>query len=218
LRTPPGFDLYSKVVWITGSGLAIAREFAAAGCRLALTGNDPVDLERARLDLLARNAHVFTTRCDLTNLAQVDGAVEAVLNRYGQLDILVNNPGVIEPANRGELSLADFERAMEVMFWGVVYPTRAALPYMIERRAGRIVNLVADSRVSSHLLPRDCANLAATGFSAGLRAELAPQGITVVTLVSEMCAENEIRAARRVVTATIRGQWRAAPSPVPRLT
>src|SRR5207253_8475561 len=199
--------LYSKVVLITGGagglGLALAREFAAEGCRLAFAGNDPGDLDLARQDLEARGAHVFTTRCDVTNLAQVDGAAEAVVNHYGQIDILVNNAGRIETAEQREMSLEDFERAMDVMFWGLVYPTRAALPHMLDRRGGRIVNIVsAGIKTPAHLLPRDCAKFAAIGFSEGLRAELLPDGISVVTIVPPAIAMNEGRTARHIVTAT----------------
>jgi NAD(P)-dependent dehydrogenase (short-subunit alcohol dehydrogenase family) len=210
LRKPAGLDLYSKVVLITGSagglGLALAREFAAEGCRLALAGNDPAGLDQTRHDLQARGAPVFITRCDVTNLAQVDGATEAVIDHYGRIDILVNNAGRIDPAALREMSLEDFERAMDLMFWGIVYPTRAVLPQMLERRAGRIVNIVSgDGHAAPHLLPRDCAKFAAIGFSEGLRAELLPEAISVITIVPPVAPQSDARTARHIVTAARRG-------------
>src|SRR5262249_45480683 len=125
MRKPAGMDLYSKVVLITGRasglGLALAREFAAEGSRLALACNDPSELYAARQELEARGAHVFTARCDVTNLAQVEGVVGTVVNHYGQIDILINNAEGIVSADLREMSLDDFERAMDVMFWGIVY-------------------------------------------------------------------------------------------------
>src|SRR5262252_1306446 len=94
LRKPAGFDLYSKVVMIAGKtdelSLALAREFAAEGSKLALAGNDSAELDLARQDLEARRAKLFSARCDVTNVAQVDGAIEAVIDHYGQIDILIN--------------------------------------------------------------------------------------------------------------------------------
>jgi NAD(P)-dependent dehydrogenase (short-subunit alcohol dehydrogenase family) len=210
MRKPAGMDLFSKVVMITGRadglGLALAREFAAEGAKLALIANDPAALDYARRDLEERRARVFTSRCDVTNMAQVDGAVEAVIDRYGQIDMLINNAGRIDAADLREMSLDDLERAMDVMFWGIVYPTRAALPHMLERRAGRIVNIVTGAPFASHLLPRDCAKSAAISFSEGLRAELLPAGIVVVTVAPGMLPMSESRLARHIVSAARRGE------------
>src|SRR5581483_2615778 len=207
----PGSSLYSKVVLITGSagglGLALAREFAAEGCRVALAGNDPNELDAGRRKLDELGTSVFTTRCDVTNLAQVDGAAEAVLNHYGRIDILINNAGRIAPAGLREMSLEDFESAMDLVFWGIVYPTRAVLPHMLERRSGRMVNVVSEgAHAAPHLLPRDCAKFAAIGFSEGLRNELLPEGISVVTIVPPATPPGETRTARQIVTATLRGE------------
>jgi NAD(P)-dependent dehydrogenase (short-subunit alcohol dehydrogenase family) len=210
MRKPAGLDLFSKVAMITGRagglGLALAREFAAEGARLALIANDPADLDYAHHDLIERGAHVFATRCDVTNMAQVDGAVEAVIDRYGQVDILINTAGRMETTDLEEISLDDLERAMDVMFWGIVYPTRAALPHMLERRGGRIVNVVTGAPFASHLLPRDCAKSAAISFSEGLRAKLLPVGVSVVTIAPGMLPTSESRLARHIVSAARRGE------------
>jgi short-subunit dehydrogenase len=83
------------------------------------------------------------------------------------------------------MTLQDYEHAMSVMFWGAVYPTLAVLPQMLARHSGRIVNITSISGKVSvpHLLPYSCAKFAAVGFSEGLRAELAREGITVTTIV-----------------------------------
>jgi NAD(P)-dependent dehydrogenase (short-subunit alcohol dehydrogenase family) len=94
------------------------------------------------------------------------------------------------------MPLADFEQAMELMFWGLLYPTRAVLPHMLERRGGRIVNITSWGGP----LPYDCARSAAVGFSEGLRAEVANQGITVMTIAPEA-----ISGAGQIVSAVSRG-------------
>jgi len=115
----------------------------------------------------------------------VERLVEEVTRRFGRVDVLVNNAGVIRVGPIQAMSVADFEEAMGVMFWGVVYPTLAVLPAMLERRQGRIVNITSiGGKVSvPHLLPYSSAKFAAVGFSEGLHAELAGKGITVTTVV-----------------------------------
>jgi NAD(P)-dependent dehydrogenase (short-subunit alcohol dehydrogenase family) len=207
LRRPTGASLFGKIVLITGAtsglGRTLAREFAAAGCKLALCALAPARLDGARQELEAHFAHVFTVRCDVTNPAQVDGMVETVVERYGRVDILVNNAS--RAAQGG--TLEDLEQAMEAMFWGIVYPTRAVLSHMQEQRAGCIVNITSDGGqpATAHLLPQDCARFAAIGFSEGLRSQLLPQNITVVTVAPAGLSMDESRAARQIVTATERG-------------
>jgi len=74
---------------------------------------------------------------------------------------------------------------MDVMFWGMVYPTMAVLPSMLRRRSGRIVNVtsIGGKIAVPHLVPYGCAKFAAVGFSEGLGAELRRKGISVTTVV-----------------------------------
>jgi NAD(P)-dependent dehydrogenase (short-subunit alcohol dehydrogenase family) len=212
LRRRVSDDLYGKVVLITGGahglGRLLAGQFAAEGAKLALCDHDPAELDLTRQELEARGTHVFALRCDVTNLAQVDGMIEAVLDRYGVVDVLVNNAGAAPTGAAQEMTLADVEQAMDAMFWGVVYPTRAVLPHMLERRAGRIVNIVTNGGklAAAHHVPQDCAKFAAIGFSEGLRSELLKENITVVTIAPGGISLNESRAARQIVTATERGE------------
>jgi short-subunit dehydrogenase len=83
------------------------------------------------------------------------------------------------------VTVQDFEDALGVMFWGVLYPTLAVLPQMRARRRGRIVTITSiGGKVSiPHLLPYTCAKFAAVGLSEGLRAELGQEGISVITIV-----------------------------------
>src|SRR5689334_20889000 len=184
----PVVDLYGQVVLITGGsrglGLALAREFAAAGCKVAICARDTSELERARQDLESRGAQVDTVRCDVTNLGEVDRLIGSVIEHFGRIDVLVNNAGTIQVGPVESMSLAEFEQAMDVMFWGVVYPTRAVLPQMLERQAGRVVNItsIGGKVAVPLLLPLDCAKIAAIRFSEGLRAELTGKGVKVVTI------------------------------------
>ena len=182
-------DLQGQVVLITGSsrglGLAMAEEFAQQGCRLVLCARDERELEEARRRVAALGAEVLAVPCDIADREQVQRLVDEATDRFGRVDVLVNNAGVIMVGPLQTQTLADFEEAMAIMFWGAVYPTLAVLPQMLARRSGRIVNITSiGGKVSApHLLPYSCAKFAAVGFSEGLRAELAKEGITVVTVV-----------------------------------
>jgi short-subunit dehydrogenase len=181
-------DLRGQVALVTGAsrglGFLIARELGREGCRLAICARDEAGLERVRDDLASRGAEVFAAPCDVADQAQVEGLVTEVTLRLGPVEVLVNNAGVIQAGPAVAMEVADFEQALGVMFWGVVYPTLAVLPQMRSRRRGRIVNVTSiGSKVSvPHLLPYCSAKFAAVGFSEGLRAEMAREGIVVTTI------------------------------------
>jgi NAD(P)-dependent dehydrogenase (short-subunit alcohol dehydrogenase family) len=182
-------DLRGQVALITGGsrglGFLLARAFAREGCRVAICARDEVDVERARRQLERGGAEVLAVPCDVAERAQVEALVAATGRRFGRVDVLVNNAGFIEVGPVQTMTIQDYERALGVMFWGGVYATYAVLPQMLERKSGRIVNITSiGGKVSvPHLLPYSCAKFAAAGFSEGLRAELAREGITVVTIV-----------------------------------
>ncbi len=102
----------------------------------------------------------------------------------GQIDILVNNAGIISAGPWHTLTRQDFEEFMDSMFWGMFNMTMAVLPQMRARKSGRIVNITSiGGKVSvPHLLSYSSAKFAAVGFSEGLHAELARDGIKVITV------------------------------------
>ena len=187
--TRPRGTLTGEVARITGGsrglGLLIARELAREGCSIAICARDERELARARDELAARGARVTAFRCDVADREQVETLVRLVTDRFGRIDILVNNASVIQVGPLESMTVGDFERAMAVNFWGTVYTTLAVLPQMRRRRAGRIVNIASIGGVVAvpHLLPYDAAKFALRGFSEGLRSELAGTGITVTTVV-----------------------------------
>jgi NAD(P)-dependent dehydrogenase (short-subunit alcohol dehydrogenase family) len=182
-------NLYGQVVLITGGsrglGLALAREFARAGCRLVLAARDAQELARAQQDLRPGGTEVLTVPCDVTDQEQVRSLVDQATQRFGRVDIVVNNAGIIQVGPMSTTTVEDFARALDVMFWGTLYPTLAVLPQMRARRRGHIVNITSIGGMVSvpHLLPYTCAKFAAVGLSEGLRAELGQEGIHVTTVV-----------------------------------
>jgi NAD(P)-dependent dehydrogenase (short-subunit alcohol dehydrogenase family) len=182
-------DLNGQVVLITGGsrglGYLLASEFARHGCRLVICARDELELERARADLERQGAEILAIPCDIADREAVERLVAEATTHFGRIDILVNNAGIIQVGPLQSMTLGDFQAAMDVMYWGVVYPTLAVLPQMQARKSGRIVNITSiGGKVSvPHLVPYSCAKFAAVGFSEGLRAELARGGIGVTTIV-----------------------------------
>ena len=184
------YSLQGKVVFITGGsrglGLAMAEEFARRGAQIAICARDAEELERARqtIEREASGIEVMTLVCDVSEREQVESTIQKVQNHFGSIDILVNNAGITAVGPIENQTIADFEEAMKVNFWGQVYATLAALPDMRRRREGRIVNITSlGGKVSvPHLLPYSCSKFAAVAFSEGLRAELAKTDVKVVTV------------------------------------
>lgn len=181
-------ELAGRTALVTGAsrglGFLIARELAREGCRVALCARDATELERARDALQRDGAEVLAMPCDVSDRGQVDELVAQTVERFGSLDVLVTNAGVIQVGPFPAMQVEDFEDALGVMFWGVVLPTLAALPHL-RRTRGRIVTItsIGGKIAAPHLLPYGCAKFAAVGFSEGISAELAREGIRVTTVV-----------------------------------
>lgn len=200
------YELRGKTVLITGGsrglGLVMAREFAREGARIAICARDATELESAQLDLVRRGASVIASACDVADREQVGALVHEVERHFGQIDVLVNNAGVIEVGPMDVMTLEDYEEAMKTHFWGPLYTTLAVLPEMRERGDGRIVNITSiGGKISvPHLLPYSASKFALVGLSEGLRAELKKDGIVVTTVCPGLMRTGSPR------NATFKGQ------------
>ena len=138
-----GMDWFAgQVVWVTGAssgiGEALARGFAAEGARVVLSSRRLDELERVRRSLPRADDH-FSLPLDLAASGTFPELSAQVLAKFGRVDILVNNGGVSQRALAAETQL-EVERAMmEVNYFGTVALTKAVLPSMLARGAGRIV-------------------------------------------------------------------------------
>jgi short-subunit dehydrogenase len=182
------YNLRDKTVLLTGGsrglGLVMARQLVQEGARLAICGRDRPTLDRAYNELLELGGEVLAIPCDLTDQQQVEQMVQTIGDRFGQIDVLINNAGAISVGPMELMTVEDYEAAMKIHFWAPLYTTLAVLPQMRQRRAGRIVNISSiGGKVSvPHLLPYSSSKFALTGFSEGLRAEVAKDGIVVTTV------------------------------------
>ena len=188
LRATRRLDYDGKVVVITGArGLALnmARQLGAEGARILLAARDQGELDRARDELRDGRGDVSTFCCDLMDRQQAEELVEQAVKRYGSIDVLINNAGVMQVAPIEHMALSDFEEAMAVHFWAPLHTMLAAIPHMRRQGAGRIVNISSiGGRIGvPHLAPYCASKFALTGVSDAFRAELAKDNICVTTVL-----------------------------------
>lgn len=182
------YDFRGRTVLITGGsrglGLVLARLFAEQGARIALCARDADSLERARVELEARGAEVLARTCDVRDGRQVQALVDEVRRRFGGVDVLVNNAGIIQAGPLESMTDEDFAAAMDTHFWGPLHTVRAVLPDMKARGEGRIVNIasIGGKLAVPHLLPYSASKFALVGLSDGMRAELSRYGVVVTTV------------------------------------
>jgi short-subunit dehydrogenase len=177
-----------KVALITGGsrglGLQIARGICAHGGKVALLARDAEELASAKADLDRFKTEVATIQCDLLESAQIQSAVQQTLQRFGKIDILINNAGIIEVGPLEHLQLKDFDRAMRIHFWAPYVLQLLIVPHMRAKGGGRIVNISSiGGRIGIPHMASYCpSKFALAGFSDAIRAELARDKIYVTTV------------------------------------
>jgi NAD(P)-dependent dehydrogenase (short-subunit alcohol dehydrogenase family) len=138
--------LTDKVVVITGAGSGIGRALAlgaaARGAVLALSDVDAAGLdETASLVRQRTTREVHTALLDVRDRAAMRAYAEATHQRFGRVNVVVNNAGVALHGNFEEVEYEDFEWVMDVDFWGVVHGTKEFLPYLVASGDGHVVNI-----------------------------------------------------------------------------
>src|SRR5688572_15493741 len=184
----PRYTFDGKVVLITGGsrglGLVMARELASRGAKIAICARDGDELQRAKEDLEQFGAEVFEIVCDVREQSEVERMLADVRSRFGRIDVLINNAGVIQVGPLDAQTQTDFEEAMQVHFWGPYYAMQAVLPEMRFRRDGRIVNIssIGGKIAVPHLAPYCASKFALAGLSSGIQSELAKDNVFVTTV------------------------------------
>lgn len=172
-----------KVWFITGTssgfGRCIAEEVIARGERVVATARDP----KVLADLVAQAPErVLALRLDVTQPSELEAAISQAIERFGQVDVLVNNAGYSVLGAVEETTDAELRAAFETMFFGAVAATRAVLPHLRERRTGAIVQITSVGGFTT--APGFGAYCAVKhgleGLSECLAAEVAPFGVRVL--------------------------------------
>ena len=177
-----------------GIGLAIARRLTRDGLRVALADVDGETARREADALQAAGAEALAVRTDVTDPAGVEAMVGTVLERWGRLDVLVNNAGIAgRSAPVQDLSLEEWQQVIAVDLTGVFLCCQAAVRAMLPRASGRIVNIasIAGKEGNPNLAAYSAAKAGVIGLTKALGKELAQSGI-LVNAVTPAVIETDI--------------------------
>lgn len=185
-----------KVVIITGGssgiGKALAQELGRQGARVVITGRREKELFDAANELQQEGIQVLAIVSDVSVQVQTYEVVQQTLEKFGRVDILINNAGLTMRSMFEDADVdATIRRLMDVNFMGTVYMTQAALPH-IKRTKGSIVGIssIAGYRGLPVRTGYSASKFALNGFLEALRSELLPQGVHVLTACPGFTASN----------------------------
>ena len=189
-------NIAGKVVVITGAssglGEATARMLSAQGARVVL-GARRQDRIQALARALGGDDKALAVTTEVTDRAQVKRLVDAAVQTYGRIDVMINNAGVLPQAPLERLKVDEWDRMIDVNIKGVLYGIAAALPYMQRQKSGHFINV---SSVAGHKVGPGFAVYAATkhavrALSEGLRQEVKPYNIRT-TIISPGAVATEL--------------------------
>jgi NADP-dependent 3-hydroxy acid dehydrogenase YdfG len=178
--------LKNKVVLITGAssgfGAAAAKLFTQEGCKLALAARRRQRLEDLANEIRLLGGEALPVPVDVTQPAQIEAMVKAVVDQYGRIDVLFNNAGFGRLAWLERLDpIKDIQAQIAVDLLGVVWTARAVLPQMYAQRSGHIINMASLAAWAAPPLYTvySAAKFGVRGFTEALRREASPFGVHV---------------------------------------
>jgi 3-oxoacyl-[acyl-carrier protein] reductase len=176
--------LRGKVVMVTGGsrgiGRAIALGFAEEECRLSLCGRTQATLEEVAEAITPSGVELLTISADLTDPQGAERFVQATLDRYGQIDVLVNNVGGSRRGELEALSEQDWRDTYDLNFFSTLRMVRLVVPIMKRQGGGRVLNIASIwGRESGGAMTYNASKAAVISLSKSLARELAPHNIMV---------------------------------------
>jgi NAD(P)-dependent dehydrogenase (short-subunit alcohol dehydrogenase family) len=168
-----------KVWFITGAGrglgIDIAKAALAAGHAVVATGRNPDKVARA----VGENENLLAVKLDVTNPAAATAAIAAAVDRFGRIDVLVNNAGNFYAGFFEEITPEDFRAQIETTMFGPINVTRAALPVLRAQRSGLLVTISSTAGIAGgeFLSAYAASKFGVEGWAESLAPEVAPFGI-----------------------------------------
>ena len=177
--------LRGKVAAITGAGSGIgqklAENLAAEGCRVAISDINKEGLSETAKQLEKYPVKVSTHLVDVSDRKQVYAFADEVVDQHGCVDMIINNAGVVVAESVEDVTYEDFEWLFGINFWGVVYGSKAFLPYLKKRPEGHIVNISSINGIVTwpNHSPYCAAKFAVKGFSESFLQEMRGSHINI---------------------------------------
>ena len=185
----------NKVVIITGAssgiGKACAFAFGKAGCRVVINGRDQKRLNETAIALENAGIECLALAGDVSKESDVKDLVEKTVARFQTIDILINNAGISMRALFEDVDLNVIRQLMDINFYGTVYATKYALPYIIKNKGSIIgVSSIAGYRGLPGRTGYSASKFAMQGFLEALRTELLPKDVHVMVACPGFTASN----------------------------
>lgn len=191
-------DLKGKTALVTGASSGIgeytAYKLAEAGCNVVLTARREERLKQVQEKIEKSGGKAISVQTDVTNKEEVDTSFAKAKEAFGGVDILINNAGVMHLSMLDKLWVDEWMNMVDVNIKGVMYATAAALPHMIDKKWGHIVNIssVAGRRVMKGGSVYSATKYAVRAFSEGLRQEFSPSTGIRVTCIEPGAVATEL--------------------------
>lgn len=184
-----------KVVIVTGAssgiGLALVNEFAGRGAKIVMAARTIEKLEELKNELADRGVESIAVKTDVSVEADCKNMVAAAVDKFGRIDMLINNAGISMRALFEDLDLSVLKQLMDVNFWGTVYCTKYALPHLLEAKG----SVTAVSSIAGFVpLPArtgySASKFAIHGFLETIRIENMKKGLHVLIAAPGFTASN----------------------------
>jgi NADP-dependent 3-hydroxy acid dehydrogenase YdfG len=190
--------LKNKVAIITGAssgiGYATSLTLSKAGIRVAVGARRTERLQELEKQIIENNGEILIQKTDVTRKSDCDSLVDTVVEKWGKVDVLINNAGLMPLSYFKSGKVEEWEQMVDVNIKGVLYCTSAVVPYMIEKKSGQIINI---SSVAGRIVFAGGSVYCATkhaiaALSEGLRKELSPTYNIRVTCIEPGAVETEL--------------------------
>ena len=187
-----------KIALVTGAssgiGAATARKLAAEGVIVGLAARRKDKLDSLVADIESVGGRAIALQADVTDSASMQNATRTLIARFGRIDILINNAGLMPLSDVDALKVDEWQRMVAVNISGVLNATAAVLPQMIGQHEGHIFNMssIAGRKVFTGLTVYCATKAAVAAFSDGLRMEIAPKHNIRVTCIQPGAVKSEL--------------------------
>jgi short-subunit dehydrogenase len=189
-------ELNGKNCFLTGAASGIGRSFAKAlakeGMNLFISDINLEGLEQVKTELEQNGTTVYSMKCDVTKLSDIEEAANLFFSEFEELDLLINNAGIGRTVNLKNMNLENWNKVLQTNLWSVIYALKVFLPHMIERKSGHIVNVASMAGIfgSTEPISYVTTKFAVVGLSEGLFSRLKPYGINVSVVTPGLIRTN----------------------------